>query len=117
MAGLIEDSISRSPDRVAIGVADGGMRRFEHHGEGDQHTERRYSLTEREHEIAVCLINSKWHAAYSTNFHAKRLEQLGVPAGIVDAPVGGLPASFTDEREQVVYAPPGAPLRKKSRPR
>lgn len=61
------------------------------------------SLTEREREIAVCLINSTWHAAYSTDLHARRLEQLGVPAEAVEALVGGLPASFSDEREQMIY--------------
>jgi 4-carboxymuconolactone decarboxylase len=61
------------------------------------------SLTEREREIAVCLINSTWHAAYSTDLHARRLEQLSVPAETVEALVGALPASFADAREQVVY--------------
>jgi hypothetical protein len=31
-----------------------------------------YSLTEREREIAVCIINSKWHSAYLTNAHERR---------------------------------------------
>ena len=29
----------------------------------------RYSLTEREREIAVCVITSKFHSAYPTNAH------------------------------------------------
>ena len=37
-----------------------------------------YSLSEREREIAVCIITSKWHAAYPTNAH----ERAGKAAGL-----------------------------------
>src|SRR5207244_9283398 len=30
-----------------------------------------YSLSEREREIAVVIINSKWHSAYPTNAHER----------------------------------------------
>src|SRR5260370_26188058 len=30
-----------------------------------------YSLSEREREIAVCTINSKWHSAYPTTAHER----------------------------------------------
>ena len=30
-----------------------------------------YSLSEREREIAVCIINSKWHSIYPTNAHER----------------------------------------------
>jgi 4-carboxymuconolactone decarboxylase len=63
----------------------------------------RYSLTEREREIAVCIINSKWHAAYPTAAHERRGKEVGLPADKVEALVTGLPTSFEDEREQVVY--------------
>jgi 4-carboxymuconolactone decarboxylase len=62
-----------------------------------------YSLSEREREIAVCTINSKWHAAFSTDIHTQRAEKLGLPADMIDALVCGLSASFSDEREQVIY--------------
>ncbi len=62
-----------------------------------------YSLTEREREIAVCIINSKWHSAYPTNAHERRGKEVGLPADKVEALIGGLPTSFTDEREQIVY--------------
>lgn len=62
-----------------------------------------YSLTEREREIAVCIINAKWHAAYPTNAHERRGKEVGLPAGKVEALIIGLPTSFDDEREQVVY--------------
>jgi 4-carboxymuconolactone decarboxylase len=62
-----------------------------------------YSLTEREREIAVCIINSKWHSAYPTNAHERRGKEVGLPADKVEALIAGLQTSFTDEREQVVY--------------
>ncbi len=63
----------------------------------------RYSLSEREREIAVCIITSKWHSAYPTNAHERRGKEVGLPPDKVEALIAGLPASFTDEREQVVY--------------
>jgi len=62
-----------------------------------------YSLSEREREIAVCIINSKWHSAYPTNAHERRGKEVGLPAEKVEALIAGLQASFSDEREQVVY--------------
>src|SRR6266481_8959610 len=62
-----------------------------------------YSLSEREREIAVCIINSKWHSAYPTAAHEKRGKEVGIPAPAVEAMIAGLPASFSDLREQVVY--------------
>ncbi len=62
-----------------------------------------YSLTEREREIAVCIINSKWHAAYPTNAHERRGKEVGLSAAQVEALIGGLPTQFDDAREQVVY--------------
>jgi 4-carboxymuconolactone decarboxylase len=62
-----------------------------------------YSLTEREREIAVCIINSKWHSAYPTAAHERRGKEVGLPADKVEAIMSGLPTAFDDEREQVVY--------------
>ena len=62
-----------------------------------------YSLTEREREIAVCIINSKWHSAFPTNAHERRGKEVGLPADKVEAIIAGLQTSFSDEREQVVY--------------
>src|SRR6266436_1584113 len=47
-----------------------------------------YSLSEREREIAVVIINSKWHSIYPTNAH----ERAGKAAGLPD-----------DKGEQVIY--------------
>jgi 4-carboxymuconolactone decarboxylase len=62
-----------------------------------------YSLSEREREIAVCIITSKWHSAYPTGAHERRGKEVGLPADKVEALIVGLPTSFSDEREQVVY--------------
>ena len=62
-----------------------------------------YSLSEREREIAVCIINSKWHSAYPTNAHERRGKEVGLSAAQVEALLSGLPTSFADPREEVVY--------------
>jgi 4-carboxymuconolactone decarboxylase len=62
-----------------------------------------YSLSEREREIAVCIITSKWHSAYPTSAHERRGKEVGLPADKVEALITGLPTSFPDAREQVVY--------------
>ena len=62
-----------------------------------------YSLSEREREIAVCIITSRWHAGYPTAAHERLAKEAGLPAAKVEAMVGGMPTSFDDEREQVVY--------------
>jgi 4-carboxymuconolactone decarboxylase len=62
-----------------------------------------YSLSEREREIAVCIICSKWHSAYPTNAHERAAKAAGLPSESVEAILSGLPTSFTDAREQVVY--------------
>lgn len=62
-----------------------------------------YSLTEREREIAVCIVNSKWHTAYATNAHERAAKAAGLSNEQVEAILSGLPTSFADKREQVVY--------------
>ena len=62
-----------------------------------------YSLSEREREIAVVIINSKFHSAYPTNAHERAAKAAGLPADKVEAMLSGLPTSFADTREQVVY--------------
>ena len=62
-----------------------------------------YSLTEREREIAVIIINSKWRSAYPTAAHERRGKEMGLPADKVEALLSGLETSFDDKREQVVY--------------
>jgi 4-carboxymuconolactone decarboxylase len=62
-----------------------------------------YSLSEREREIAVCIVNSKFHTAYATNAHERAAKAAGLPNDKVEAILSGLPTSFSDKREQVVY--------------
>jgi len=67
------------------------------------HFRKGYSLSEREREIAVCTINSKWHSAYPTAAHERAARAAGLPDDKVDAILSGLATSFDDKREQVVY--------------
>ena len=62
-----------------------------------------YSLSEREREIAVCVITSHWHSAYPTSAHERIGKQVGLPAAKVEAIIGGMPVAFDDKREQTVY--------------
>jgi 4-carboxymuconolactone decarboxylase len=62
------------------------------------------TLTKGEIEIVTNVINGHWGAAYSNYEHEKISEQLGhLPAGKVEALIAGLPTSFDDPRQQVVY--------------
>ena len=60
-------------------------------------------MSEREREIAVNIVNSKWHSAYPTSSHERAAKAAGIPADKVEAILSGLPTSFDDKREQVVY--------------
>lgn len=64
----------------------------------------RSSLTKAEIEIATNLINAKWLAAYS-NYEDEMIAERagGLPAEKVQALIAGLPTSFDDPRQQVVY--------------
>jgi 4-carboxymuconolactone decarboxylase len=70
---------------------------------GQHFTPGQSSLSEREREIAVVVITSQWHSAYPAAAHEKRGKEVGLPAATVEAMTTGLPASFPDAREQVVY--------------
>ena len=62
------------------------------------------SLTKAEIEIATNLINARWLAAYSNYEHEMIAEkQGGLPPEKVQALISGLPTSFDDPRQQVVY--------------
>jgi len=62
-----------------------------------------YSLSEREREIAVVVTNAHWHSIYPTNAHERAGKAAGLPDDKVEAMLSGLPTSFDDKREQVVY--------------
>ncbi len=62
------------------------------------------TLTKAEIEIATNLINGRWLAAYSNYEHEMIGEQAGtLPPAKVEALISGLPTSFEDPRQQVVY--------------
>ena len=67
------------------------------------HFRKGYSLSEREREIVVCIVNSKWHSAYPTSSHERSAKAAGLPHDKVEALLCGLTTSFDDKREQVVY--------------
>jgi 4-carboxymuconolactone decarboxylase len=62
-----------------------------------------YSLSEREREIAVNVILSKWHSIYPTSSHERAAKAAGLPNDKVEAILSGIATSFDDKREQVVY--------------
>ncbi len=70
---------------------------------GQHFTPGASTLTEREREIAVIVMTSRWHSAYPTAAHEKRGKEVGLPAVAVEAMIAGRPATFSDVREQVVY--------------
>src|SRR5260370_3799785 len=62
-----------------------------------------HSLSQRERELAVCIIASKWHTPYTIYAHEMFAKNYGMPPEMIDAGIIGLPASFAIKREQVVY--------------
>lgn len=67
------------------------------------HFRKGYSLSEREREIVVAIVTSKWHSAYPVSSHERSAKAAGLPSDKVEAILSGLTTSFTDPREQVVY--------------
>ena len=52
---------------------------------GQHFTPGQSSLSEREREIAVVVITSKWHSAYPNNAREKRGKEVGLPDAAVEA--------------------------------
>ncbi len=62
------------------------------------------TLKKSEIEIATNIINGQWRAAYGNYEHEKIGEEQGhLEPNKVQALIAGLPTSFSDPREQVVY--------------
>ncbi|MGE0224137.1 MAG: carboxymuconolactone decarboxylase family protein [Acetobacteraceae bacterium] len=70
---------------------------------GQHFTPGSSSLSEREREIAVVIITSRWASAYPASAHEKRGKEVGLPADKVEAMMAGRPTAFEDAREQAVY--------------
>jgi 4-carboxymuconolactone decarboxylase len=61
-------------------------------------------LTKAEIEIVTNLVNARWLAAYANYEHEKIGEAQGhLPPEKVERIIAGLPTSFEDAREEVVY--------------
>ncbi|WP_158862286.1 carboxymuconolactone decarboxylase family protein [Leifsonia sp. AG29] len=62
------------------------------------------TLSKGEIEIATCVICGHWASVYSSHEHEKIAELLGgVEPARVSALLAGLPTTFDDPREQIVY--------------
>jgi 4-carboxymuconolactone decarboxylase len=62
------------------------------------------SLSKAEIEVATSVINGHWGAVYSNYEHEQIAEQQGhLAPERVEALIAGLPTSFDDTRQQVVY--------------
>src|ERR1700741_2897909 len=62
-----------------------------------------HSLTQREREIAVCVILGKWHAAFPINAHNRVAIERAIPPEVLDAWLCGQPSLLEKQREQTVY--------------
>jgi hypothetical protein len=49
----------------------------------------RFSLSPRERELAVCIINSKWHSPYTIYAHETFAKNAGMPPEMIDAVIAG----------------------------
>jgi 4-carboxymuconolactone decarboxylase len=66
--------------------------------------QRESTLSKGEIEIVTVLITARWRSAYATYEHEIIAERDGhLSAAQVEALIAGLPTSFADPREQVVY--------------
>ena len=69
-----------------------------------QYFQNRSSLTKAEIEIVTNLVNARWLSAYASYEHEKTGEAQGrLDPGKVERLIAGLPVSFDDPREEVVY--------------
>lgn len=67
------------------------------------HFRKDYSLSEREREIAVCVILSAFRSAYPTGAHERYAKAAGLPSEQIEALLSGLATAFAEKREQVIY--------------
>jgi 4-carboxymuconolactone decarboxylase len=66
--------------------------------------QKKLQISRQEHEIVTNCINGKWATAgYSNREHEEIAEKAGLPAEKVQALIAGLPTSFEDPRQQVIY--------------
>jgi len=69
-----------------------------------QYYQKHSTLTKSEIEIATNLVNARWRSAYASYEHEKIGETQGHLDPIkVQRMIAGLPVSFVDPREEIVY--------------
>ena len=66
--------------------------------------QREMQISKAEGEIVTNCINGKWATAGYSNWEHEQIgEKAGLPAEKVQALIAGLPTSFEDPRQQVIY--------------
>ena len=69
-----------------------------------QYFQKSSTLTKAEIEIVTNLITARWHSAYASYEHEKIGEAQGhLDPETVERLIAGLPVSFEDPREEIVY--------------
>ncbi len=64
---------------------------------------KRSSLSEREVELAICIIANHWKGEYVWTVHTRTCVKLGIPQGVFDAIRAGQDPDLADERLRAVY--------------
>lgn len=64
---------------------------------------KKSSLSEREVELAICIIANHWKGEYVWTVHVRTCVALGIPQSVFDAIRAGRDPSIDDERERAVY--------------
>jgi 4-carboxymuconolactone decarboxylase len=66
--------------------------------------QKHLQISQAEREIVTNCINGKWlNCGYSNGEHEKIGGEVGLPVQTVQALIAGLPTSFEDPRQQVIY--------------
>jgi 4-carboxymuconolactone decarboxylase len=66
--------------------------------------QKQSTLIKAEIEIVTVLTTARWHSAYGTYEHEKIAEKRGqIPVKTTECLITGLPAEFSDSRQQIVY--------------
>ena len=64
---------------------------------------KKSSLSEREVELAICIIANHWKGEYVWTVHARTCVKLGIPQSVFDAIRAGEEPVLDNERERAVY--------------
>jgi 4-carboxymuconolactone decarboxylase len=64
---------------------------------------RKSSLSEREIELAICIIANHWKGEYVWAVHTRTAVELGIPQEVFDAIRAGQDPALDNQRERAVY--------------